>query len=55
MDILAQNKAAVIRFNKEVIEQGNLKAFYELMHSEFIKPYCFTRNQQKRRWHDSHV
>ena len=29
------NKAAVIRFNKEVIEKGNIQSFSELMDPEF--------------------
>lgn len=31
-----ENKAVVIRFNKEVIENGNVESFQELMDSEFI-------------------
>lgn len=31
-----KNKAVVIRFNKEVIENGNIESFQELMDSEFI-------------------
>jgi len=31
-----ENKAVVIRFNKEFIEQGNMESFQELMDSEFI-------------------
>jgi len=31
-----QNKAVVLRFNEEVIEQGNLESFNELMNSDFI-------------------
>lgn len=30
------NKAIVLRFNKEVIEDGNLESFNEIMHDEFI-------------------
>lgn len=33
---LDANKAVVQRFNLEVIEQGNLKSFHELMASSFI-------------------
>lgn len=33
---VARNKAAVTRFNKEAIEQGNLTAFDELLDSSFI-------------------
>ena len=33
---LEKNKDVVIRFNKEVIENGNVKIFEELMHSNFI-------------------
>ncbi|WP_433763677.1 ester cyclase [Flavobacterium ginsenosidimutans] len=33
---LEENKKTVIRFNKEVIEQGNLISFDELMDSGFI-------------------
>lgn len=31
-----ENKAIVVRFNKEVIERGNVESFQELMDSEFI-------------------
>lgn len=31
-----KNKAVVRRFNKEVIEDGNLKSFEELMDSKFV-------------------
>jgi predicted ester cyclase len=34
--ILESNKAAVLRFNREVIEQGNEAAFRELMAPNFI-------------------
>ena len=33
---LEQNKAIVVRFNKEVIEQGNVETFYELVAENFI-------------------
>lgn len=33
---LEKNKAVVIRFNKEVIEEGNLESFKELMDDHFI-------------------
>ncbi len=36
MDVLSRNKQAVIRFNKDVIERGNLEAFNELMAQDFI-------------------
>jgi hypothetical protein len=36
MEQLTKNKEAVRRFNKEVIEQGSLDAFKELMDSNFI-------------------
>ena len=34
--ILEQNKAIVVRFNKEVIEQGNIETFYSLVAEDFI-------------------
>jgi predicted ester cyclase len=33
---LEKNKNVVTRFNKEVIENGNLEIFKELMHAKFI-------------------
>lgn len=36
MNILEENKRAVKRFNKEVIEQCNYDSFLELMDTEFI-------------------
>lgn len=36
MNILEENKEVVKRFNKEVIEQGNLDTFKMIMHSDFI-------------------
>lgn len=33
---LEKNKEVVIRFNKEVIEQGNLDSFKQLMDNDFI-------------------
>jgi hypothetical protein len=33
---LEKNKEVVIRFNKEVIEQGNLDTFRQLMDNNFI-------------------
>jgi predicted ester cyclase len=36
MNILEENKEVVQRFNKEVIEQGNLDTFKMIMHSDFI-------------------
>ncbi len=36
MNNLNSNKAIVIRFNKEVIEQGILTTFNKIMHSDFI-------------------
>lgn len=36
MTTLEQNKQAVIRFNKEVIENGNLEAFKSLVTPDFI-------------------
>jgi len=36
MDKTAQNKAAVIRFNKEFIEQGLIACFTELVAADFI-------------------
>ncbi len=33
---LEQNKAAVIRFNKEVIEKGDEMAFQELIAQDFV-------------------
>ena len=30
------NKKVVLRFNKEVIEQGNVDSFNELMHPDFV-------------------
>ncbi|PZP41668.1 MAG: ester cyclase [Pseudopedobacter saltans] len=30
------NKKVVLRFNKEVIEQGNVDSFHELMHPDFV-------------------
>jgi predicted ester cyclase len=35
-EILEKNKEIVRRFNKEVIEQGNLDTFKQLMHNDFI-------------------
>ena len=35
-DMKSLNKAVVLRFNKEVIEEGNLESFKEIMHDEFI-------------------
>jgi len=31
-----KNKAVVLRFNREVIEQGSAESFKQLMHDEFI-------------------
>jgi predicted ester cyclase len=36
MNILERNKEVVRRFNKEVIEQGNVDSFHDLMDNEFI-------------------
>lgn len=36
MDTLEENKAIVRRFNKEVIEEGNLEAFNNIMDKDFI-------------------
>lgn len=36
MDTMDKNKEVVIRFNKEVIEQGRLDTFNELMDNDFI-------------------
>ncbi|MBE9462359.1 ester cyclase [Dyadobacter subterraneus] len=36
MEITERNKAVVLRFNKEVIEEGNLQSFEELMDKDFI-------------------
>ncbi len=36
MDQLAINKAIIKRFNKDVIEDGNVDTFNQLMHSEFV-------------------
>lgn len=36
MDNIEQNKSIVIRFNKEVIEQGNVETFYAIMDNHFI-------------------
>ena len=33
---LEANKAVVLRFNKEVIEEGNVESFNAIMHEEFI-------------------
>lgn len=33
---IEQNKKAVLRFNKEFIEQGNLKSFHELVAADVI-------------------
>jgi predicted ester cyclase len=35
-EILQQNKAVVLRFNREVIEQGDERAFRELMDPSFV-------------------
>lgn len=59
MDILEKNKEIVRRFNKEVIEQGNIDAFEALMQPDFInrsapetsnlaKDMLFTFNQVLR-------
>jgi predicted SnoaL-like aldol condensation-catalyzing enzyme len=36
VETLTANKAVVVRFNKEVIEQGNEATFRELMAPEFV-------------------
>jgi len=36
MTLQEQNKAVVIRFNKEFIEKGDLQAFEELMAPDFV-------------------
>jgi Predicted ester cyclase len=36
MDILEENKAIVRRFNKEVIEEGNLETFNAIMDKDFV-------------------
>ncbi|RFZ83493.1 ester cyclase [Mucilaginibacter terrenus] len=36
METTEKNKHVVLRFNKEVIEQGNQESFNELMHQKFI-------------------
>lgn len=36
MDILEKNKEVVRKFNKEVIERGNITVFEELMHVDFV-------------------
>ena len=36
MDVLEKNKQIVTRFNKEVIEQGNIASFNELIDKDFV-------------------
>lgn len=36
MNTLSENKQVVARFNREVIEQGNMHAFHELVASDFV-------------------
>lgn len=36
MENTQKNKAVVLRFNKEVIEEGNLQSFEDLMEQDFI-------------------
>lgn len=39
-----QNKAVVVRFNKEFIEKGNLQVFEELMAPDFVNRSAATLN-----------
>ena len=36
MNNIEENKQVVLRFNREVIEQGNAGSFAEIMHKDFI-------------------
>ena len=36
MNTLSENKQIVTRFNREVIEQGNMKSFSQLVASDFV-------------------
>ena len=52
MDSLDLNKKIVSRFNKEVIEQGNLESFNELMDKDFINRTAPpTSNGPDGMWH----
>ena len=52
MTTLEENKSVVRRFNKEVIEQGNVDTFNAIMHDEFINRTApSTANGAEGMWH----